>query len=328
MLRRLVGLAAVLAVVGSGLWLAGSVVARRAVGDWVAAQGPGAGYEAVRVGGYPFAYALRFDGLDLPRPPVTWRLPDVRAAASLVRPGMLDLELPARFTVEAPGGRVEVASDRLDGTVRVDPFDDVALLSLAADATALRVSGGAAGASGLGSGRLRMDREDADAARYAVALDLDGADLPPALREGFAAGVAVGGSGDGSATVRAVIGFDRPWDARAASGTRPMPVSAGIEQAEIALGDMRLAISGDLAVGADGLLQGRLQVRAERWREILAALVALGLVPAEAAGTLETTFALVAAASGDPDIIDAPLVFEDRQSFFGPLPLGPAPRIR
>ncbi len=56
--------------------------------------------------------------------------------------------------------------------------------------------------------------------------------------------------------------------------------------------------------------------------------VALGLVRPELEQTVTNMLAELAKGSGKPDTVDLPLVFEKGWMSLGPLPLGPAPRLR
>ena len=68
-------------------------------------------------------------------------------------------------------------------------------------------------------------------------------------------------------------------------------------------------------------------MKAVEWRRLLEMAVATGLVAEPLAPTFERGLALLAALSGPPDTIDAPLTFARGQISLGPIPLGPAPKL-
>ncbi|MFN4131268.1 MAG: DUF2125 domain-containing protein, partial [Paracoccaceae bacterium] len=53
----------------------------------------------------------------------------------------------------------------------------------------------------------------------------------------------------------------------------------------------------------------------------------MGLIKPEIAPTVQNMMQAVAGSSGDPEVLEMPLIFRDGQMLLGPLPLGPAPRL-
>ena len=82
-----------------------------------------------------------------------------------------------------------------------------------------------------------------------------------------------------------------------------------------------------MAVDADGYPTGEISVRAQNWREMVEMGVNAGAIPVEARGGIERILGLVAGLSGRDTEIDAPLSCRDQRVFFGPIPVGDAPRL-
>ena len=62
----------------------------------------------------------------------------------------------------------------------------------------------------------------------------------------------------------------------------------------------------------DGLAEGRIDIHIENWRKMLPVAVAMGLIKAEVAPTVENMMALMAEQSGDGTVLDLPLGDESR----------------
>jgi hypothetical protein len=68
-------------------------------------------------------------------------------------------------------------------------------------------------------------------------------------------------------------------------------------------------------------------VKITNWRDLLRVARNAGLLPEPLMPTIERAFEILAGLSGPADTLDAPLTFAGGIVSFGPLPLGPAPRL-
>jgi hypothetical protein len=80
-------------------------------------------------------------------------------------------------------------------------------------------------------------------------------------------------------------------------------------------------------VGPDGVPDGRITLKITNWRDLLRVARNAGLLPEPLMPTIERAFEILAGLSGPPDTLDAPLTFANGIVSFGPVPLGPAPRL-
>lgn len=98
---------------------------------------------------------------------------------------------------------------------------------------------------------------------------------------------------------------------------------------EIVAGESRATVSSDiLSARADGRMQGRVALRAERPLSALAGLAqsgSAGVNPVGAAGAAAASAARGVA--GGRDDVDLTLVFRDGRTFLGPFALAPAPKL-
>jgi len=131
----------------------------------------------------------------------------------------------------------------------------------------------------------------------------------------------------GSMRIEAVMGFDRPWDISALETARPGITHLDLGELHADWGDLVLRAAGTLAVDPRGYPTGDIAVRAENWREMIVLASNAGAIPEGMRGTLETALGFLSGLSGRPEDIEAQLAFRDERVFFGPIPIGPAPRL-
>jgi hypothetical protein len=92
-------------------------------------------------------------------------------------------------------------------------------------------------------------------------------------------------------------------------------------------GGIDVRAAGALTVAAGGVPTGRITVKITNWRDLLQVAGNAGLFPEPLMPTIERAFEVLAGLSGPPDTLDAPLSFANGIVSFGPIPLGPAPRL-
>jgi hypothetical protein len=142
---------------------------------------------------------------------------------------------------------------------------------------------------------------------------LDPAQLLPEVVEGMA--------------VTADVTFDAPWDRFAVEVARPQVTALDLSDLTAQWGGIQMRAAGELTVDAEGLPEGRITLKITNWRDLLQVAGNAGLVPAPLMPTVERALEILAGLSGPRDTLDAPLTFANGVLSFGPLPLGPAPRI-
>ena len=76
---------------------------------------------------------------------------------------------------------------------------------------------------------------------------------------------------------------------------------------------------------AEGFAEGRIDLRARNWREMIALAESAGALDPTLAGAVRAGLDLIARFSGDRDAINVPLDFADGVTRLGPIVVGPAP---
>jgi len=231
---------------------------------------------------------------------------------------------PPVQTITLDGRALPVRAGDLRASVRARPVPDLPLARAVLTAEALSV-----GRVATTSLRVGLQAAEGAAADYDLGIavqDLSAPALAPLLAAlpeggGLPASVAL-------ARIDARLTLDRPLDPPAAAGPPPALQQVAVRTLHVDWGDLAIRGDGTLTVGPDGTLRGRIETRTTGWQVLPDLAGAAGLVSADVAGTVDSALRVLAGMSGPPDRLDAALVIEGGRMSFGPLPLGPAPRLR
>ena len=122
--------------------------------------------------------------------------------------------------------------------------------------------------------------------------------------------------------------FDRPWDRPALEGDNPVLERVAIRDISLTWGKLDLRGRGTLDVDAEGFAEGRLDLRARNWEDMIERRRGGGRARPDARRRdARPASALIARLSGDRDALEVPLDFEDGRTRLGPILIGPAPRL-
>ena len=108
---------------------------------------------------------------------------------------------------------------------------------------------------------------------------------------------------------------------------RPQITRIALDDLSAKWGDATFRAAGLLDIDAAGIPEGDITIRAQEWRRILDMAVGSGALAQGFLPLIDSTLELMAGLSGSPDDLDATLSFRNGRVSFGPIPLGPAPRI-
>ncbi|MGL4319419.1 MAG: DUF2125 domain-containing protein [Paracoccaceae bacterium] len=324
-MRKLVWFCGVLAVLWSGAWVAGTYAIRQAAQQGVA-QAAAQGHVIapdVLTGGFPTAFDVTLQDLTIGNPEtgLRWQTPDVQVQAALWRPWHVVALLNDEHTVLLHSDTLKLSLDdgRASMTVTPDTYLTLSQLALTLTQPALESSFGWRGAGDVAEVHVNLLAEPANS--YAVALNASNIQLDPTFSaitglDGSIAKVAM----DGTAS------FAVPLD-RFAGDQPPQITAFSLSPATLQWGDVLATATGSIAANADGLAEGRIDVTIKGWRKLIPALVATGAITPNVAPTVEGFLNAIAAQGGDPETLSVPLIYQNGLGTFGPLPLGPAPRM-
>lgn len=330
-MRRLLVVVAVAALAWAGYWFIGARAVESGLAIWIDQrrdEGWVADYATLRTQGFPNRFDTTITDLQLadPQTGVAWSVPFFQILALSYKPNHVIAIWPDEQTVATPFQTITVTNDRMRGSVVLRPGTSLELDRSVFELRDFRLDSSLGWSASLDSGSLgtrpavgKVDTHDVgfDAVGVRPSRDLlkalnPGGTLPEVFEK---------------LHVETTISFDAPWNRFAIEDQRPQitKLDLGILQAN--WGQMDLHAAGTLDVDAAGAPTGRITVRAKNWREMLQLAVASGVVAEGIAPTIERALELLSEMSGNPKTLDAPLSFQNGVMSFGPIPLGPAPRL-
>lgn len=320
-----------LALLWGGYWFVGSATLERSAEAWFAgqaAQGRIATRDSLGVRGFPNRFDLTVEGVHLAdlASGLGWQAPFIQIFSLTYKPWHVIAALPHEQQFQTPQQDITLTSKKLQASLIVEPGAALTLdrIAMVGEGLAARSSRGwqLAAATARLATRQAVGLPNA----HEIGLDVTDLALDPALMAALAgrstlpAQVAV-------TRIDAIATFSGPID-RFATTARPALLGIDLREARLRWGDLTLFGKGQVRVGPDGLASGRIDLRLENWRMALLPAVALGLITPEVAPTVERAMEALAGQSPNPDVLDLPLIFAAGRASLGPIPLGPAPRLR
>lgn len=325
-MRALLLIATTLMALWSGYWFVGKTTVERSVQAFLQgaeAQGLRIRQDGYGIAGFPNRFDLTVMAPDVfaPQSGWGWMAPFVQVFSLSYTPWHVIAAFAPDQSIVTPTQTIALQSGKLQASLVVTPGTALAL-----DRTTV-IGDGLKATSTLGWTLA------ADQVRFATRLDpsrtdthqigLEIIDLIPDP----ALSARVPDLPATIATVRldTLLSFSGPID-RFAGQTQPQVTAVSIREILLAWGDLSVFAEGDLDI-VNAYPQGRISIRVTGWRNLVAVATGLGLLNPDVAPTAMGMLEALAASSGDPEVLELPLVFDAGRMSLGPLPLGPAPRL-
>ena len=312
-MRILTILALVAGVLWGGWWFVGSAAVDRGARagiEQLRADGWTVALSELSVAGFPNRFDTEVTDIDVTTPDGLWGLaaPFVQVFALAYRPNEVIVVPDRQMTLRTPVGPVEIASGDLRASARVgvSTRPDLVNATLVGSDVTARAE---ALVATLSQGQLAMrqaSRTDSyDLAATLRGLAVTGTDIDPRLP----------GRID-TLDLDATVTLDRP----VAEGGRL--VAATLRRTEIAWDDIRVDVTGEIAVAPDGQPTGTLNLALDGWRDLLTLATEFGLPRSQAV-------LLSGGLSGleQDGRANVPLTLRDGMLWFGTVPLAPLPRL-
>ena len=328
-MRILIAVIVIAALAWGGYWFVGASAVERGLTAWLEARradGWTVAYDGLNTSGFPNRFDTTVTGLTLadPQSGLGWSGEIAQILALSYKPNHVIAALPHLQSITTPYDDIAVTSDRMRGSVVFAPNTSLALDHSAFIAETVTVTGQSGWSVSLDEGRLATRRAVARENAHDIGLELLGFAPTSDLRSRLDPEGTLPAALE-TLKIDATAAFDAPWDRSALGADRPELTALDVTSARMIWGDMTLDASGALTVDEAGTPTGLLTVTATQWRGMLDMAVAAGLVQDGLKDTVEKGLTLL---SGGSDSVTMPLNFAKGLVSLGPVPLGPAPRLR
>lgn len=321
------------ALIWGGFWTAGYYGAKTGFAAWFEdrrADGWVADYDDLSVSGFPNRIDTTFTNITLADPDtgVAWAAPFFQLFALTYKPHHLIAVWPNTQTLAVPTEKLSLTSENMRASLVLEPGPDLALdrINLDIDTWALTSSlDWKMTATGVDLALHRQPSEtDDDSATYRLAFRAQ--DLAPPATFLIPSGIELPRTFEVfQADLEA--SFTRPWDISAIEDSRPQPTFLNLKRADIVWGDLTFNAAGKVSVDNLGYPTGDVTIRLVNWRDMIALARESGRISPAVIDTLEQALTFVAGLGGNSKQLDIPLTFKGGATRFGPIPLGPAPRL-
>jgi hypothetical protein len=335
-MRALLAIVILAALAWSGYWWFSATTRENALESWLAgrrADGWVAEVQDLRVTGFPNRVDTIVEGLELADPDAgwSWHADRFEILSLSYKPQHVIAVLPGTQVFSNPYDTLRLTSDKLDGSVIFRPTPRLELDRMTFETENLNIAADSGWSAGIGKALIATRQATGEGVppfSHDLSIDIDRLALPPEVVAGLRADKVLPAE-IASVTVDATLGFDRPWDRPAIEAGNPTLERIDVRDIHIAWGKLDLRAEGKLGVDAQGLAEGRLDLRARNWKAMLDVAEDSGLIGGNVAGALRGGLGLLGGlmGGGRGDTIRVPLDFSDGVTRLGPVAIGPAPRL-
>ena len=328
-MRILLAIVILAAAAWSGFWWFNASSRERALTRWLEerrADGWQAEAADIRVNGFPNRVDVLIDDLRLADPEAgwSWHAEGFQILSLAWKPQQFIVALPGEQVVATPYETVTATSELLRGSVAFRPNPRLELDHSTFEIEGMAMTSDLGWSAGIGKAILATRQTGGTPFAHDVAFNAESLVLPEGLtgaaRDVLPAAV-------GPVALDTTLAFDRPWDRSTVEGDNPRVDGVEVRKLALEWGELDLSGSGDLTADADGLAEGRIDLRARNWRTMLDVAEASGALNPTVASAVRAGLGLLAGFGGDAETLSVPLDFADGRTRLGPIPLGPAPRL-
>ncbi|MDO8882595.1 DUF2125 domain-containing protein [Pseudotabrizicola sp.] len=325
-MRALLWIATVLVALWSGYWFVGKSAVDRGFAAFLqnaSSQGLDVSQSGYSVSGFPNRFDLTVTQPNVidRRSETRWEAPFVQVFSLSYRPWHVIAAFAPEQTIRTPAEDITLQSAKLQASVVVSPNTALALDRTTFVGDQIRAESSLGWVLAADTLRFSTRADPSLANTYDIGLELLGLSPDPALSArlpDLPPQISVVRL-DANATLSA------PLD-RFSAETRPALTALSLREALLTWGDLSAFAKGNLQV-QNGFPEGRIDIRVTGWRNLVTMGTSLGLIRPEIAQTAQNMMRAIAESSGDPEVLEMPLIFRDGQMLLGPLPLGPAPKL-
>lgn len=323
-MRAILWLVLGLGVVWGSYWFVGSNAVENAAIDWfahAADQGIAATEDGISVAGFPNRFDMTVTNPHLADPATGWgwTAPFAQVLAMTWKPWHVIAALPNSQQITAPDQNIALQSTKMEASLRLVPSTDLALAEIRVEGHDVQAR------SDLG---WQVDMKSLVAAMVSTGplqhLGLEVTNLSP--DPALTALVPQLGPAISTLHLDASVTLTAPIDRHMAE-TPPRLTALDLADFHLIWGDLTVSATGKVTARSDGLADGKVDFRFKNWSTLPQLLVAMGMIQPAMAVSITSGLEALAKSGGDPFVLNLSLTFKDGLMNFGPLPLGPAPRL-
>ncbi len=315
-----------------GYWFVGSSAHEAGAKAWLDDRqnnGWVADYSDLNVQGFPNRFDTTITDLNIadPNQGWAWIASQFQVLSLSYKPNHFIAVWPEAQVVSTPHKKYQINSSDMRASMVFEPNTTLAIDRITLTLENLKIATSADEQSAISSAVFATRQSDTLDFAHDIAFDaknflpsktlkslIDPKSLLPAEFE--------------TVTVKLTAAFDAPWDRLAVEGRKPNLTQLDLTSLDAKWGEMQLQATGQVAVDAQGYPTGNISVRAKNWQDMIELAISTGALDAATGRSLEKGLGLVALLSGNKNTLDVPLGFSNRIMSIGPIPIGPAPRLK
>lgn len=331
-MRKLILLALVLTTAYSAYWFVGRSQVESGLKAALAEIDAGeyeVNYSDLRTIGYPSRFDTTISDLEFSEPTsrFTWRAPFFQLFALSYRPNEVIAFFPPEQEFNFDGEVLSLITRDMRASGKVSASTALALrnVTLEADNPRLRTEEGAELAMASLIAAMRLQPETSQT--YDLFLEARSIVLPEALRtladpEGRLPPLLQNLRFEGD------LNLTEPIELNNVEGKTAQIAALHVGELALSWGDIHLSAIGDLTPDAQGLLNGNITFSARNWSQLMNLMAEAGIVPEGRRMLFEAVITQIDETPHISDTLTVTITIDDGQMALGPLPLGPAPRLR
>lgn len=330
-MRFLLILVACLAAAYSGYWFVGRGAANAAITgglERIEAEGLDVAYTSLETVGFPSRFDTTITDLSVADPGrgLAWDVPFFQVFAVSTQPNHVIAVWPDSQRVTLPGERLLITSGDLRASLRASPSPSLPLREATLEGRTLALAADAGWEVDVAATLMALravSGEAVPANSYEVFAEATDITLPRQILEALGGVEAVPAIAE-RLRIDGRIALDQPLD-RFAAETGPVLTSLTLRDLTFRWGDVTIAGEGSFTVDSTGRPEGRITLEVTNWQRLIDMAQAAGLMTEGQALSVGRAAAAMANGAGQ---LTAPINFQNGFTALGPLPIGPAPRLR
>lgn len=329
-MRKLTYLVLALTALYSAYWFVGSRALASGINAQIAAmQADGWVIETsdLSTRGYPSRFDTTATDLTIATPDGSFALsaPFVQALSLSYKPNAVILALPNHLEVTLGNQPFQVASDGFRASATVAANTALDLTQFIAEVGQMTVDIAAGNLFSITNGIVALRPIDPAPNTYEIYADLDDLALPEGLRTLLDPQNALPATLT-QVTIDSNITLARTLDRHAlTAGELPRLDALKLNSLTLAWGTVELRSNGEITIDSAGVPTGKITLNAQNWQQLFTMAVSIGAVDPNFVNTVKNMANLMSGGSSD---LSLDISFQNGMMSAGPIPLGPAPRLR